>query len=268
MLGTKVQTEERRRKETGVQTWKIEKPESEQKTPGKFVPTIIHSEEKYDYATIDPMKLKLFFSDEGISMKDFVEKNKPKVAMNGGFFDINDKGYFPTGLLISDSKLQSLPSQDIANGTDEGRAEYAQKAEKESKWYNVFFVKENGFCNITTSNNFYGNYSPVEYAGIKFAIEAGPLLAKDGIATPEEFGQRKSAQIPLLRSAIGVRGDGAAILFVSKEEMTYAELAHVMITLGAKTAMSLDGGPSSAFYGKDEKSEPSFMTINSIIYAW
>ncbi len=83
---------------------------------------------------------------------------------------------------------------------------------------------------------------------VQEAVGAGPRLLTDGAVTysPEEegFSSPKILSMGGLRSAIGVTRDGK-VLLVNAKGPTVAQLAQVMLKLGAIHAMNLDGGASS-----------------------
>jgi hypothetical protein len=90
--------------------------------------------------------------------------------------------------------------------------------------------------------------------GIRHAIQGGPLLVRDGkIDIPYEWEGFTHAffRVRTARSAIGITRSGK-ILFVAVDGrgrqstgMNLRELAGLMQSLGAETAMNLDGGGSS-----------------------
>jgi hypothetical protein len=92
--------------------------------------------------------------------------------------------------------------------------------------------------------------SPAHFNAMHYAVEAGPLLVKDGRASflpdAESFvGDMLTKRTD--RSAIGIRPDGT-VLFVAADSMTAAELVPLFENLGAESAMSLDGGGSTTLY--------------------
>jgi hypothetical protein len=86
---------------------------------------------------------------------------------------------------------------------------------------------------------------------VQEAVGAGPNLVTDGEVkyNPESegFSSPKILSLGGLRSAIGVSRDGK-VLLVTASGPTVAQLAQVMLKLGAVHAMNLDGGASSGLY--------------------
>ncbi|NLD33679.1 MAG: phosphodiester glycosidase family protein [Clostridiales bacterium] len=86
--------------------------------------------------------------------------------------------------------------------------------------------------------------------------DGGPLLVQDGIIQPEhpevdDYGYFYPSRHP--RTAAGIRADGRLFLLMARgyrpgeaDGLSVAELAQVMLDLGAHTALNLDGGPSSS----------------------
>ena len=94
---------------------------------------------------------------------------------------------------------------------------------------------------------------PPEFAGAIWAIGGGPRLVKEGkvnLTSREERFRPDIAHSCAARSAIGVTFD-KRLLFVTVDQgrgsrgMRLEELAKLMVELGAKDAMNLDGGSSS-----------------------
>ena len=91
--------------------------------------------------------------------------------------------------------------------------------------------------------------APSIFNTVEYAIEAGPLLLKDGAVAFNPALERFRTGTRLLdgrvqQAAIGVRADGT-VLFVTADAMTARELIAVFINLGAQDAMRLDSGSST-----------------------
>lgn len=94
--------------------------------------------------------------------------------------------------------------------------------------------------------------APSIFNTVDYAIEAGPLLLKDGEVVFNPALERFRTGTRLLdgrvqQAAIGVRADGT-VLFVTADAMTARELIPVFITLGAQDAMRLDSGSSTTLF--------------------
>jgi len=93
---------------------------------------------------------------------------------------------------------------------------------------------------------------PSVFNTVDDAIEAGPLLLKDGEVVFDPALERFRTGTRLLdgrvqQAAIGVRADGT-VLFVTADAMTARELIPVFSSLGAQDAMRLDSGSSTTLF--------------------
>lgn len=98
----------------------------------------------------------------------------------------------------------------------------------------------------------------IEYVGsstqdIAAAISCGPTLVKDGKAygdkdtyAEEGFTDTHVTAGASLRMAIGVKEDGTVV--IASASCSLATMSKVMLELGCKAAMNLDGGASTALY--------------------
>jgi hypothetical protein len=93
---------------------------------------------------------------------------------------------------------------------------------------------------------------PEAIGAARYAVEAGPLLLKDGrdVLQPEveqfAIGQRILDGLTQ-QAAIGVRADGSVVL-VAAEVMVAADLVPVLLELGVRDALRLDSGGSTTLY--------------------
>ena len=91
--------------------------------------------------------------------------------------------------------------------------------------------------------------SPAAFAGVRYAVEAGPLLLKDGRPAFEPELEAFARGVRILdevtqQAAIGVRADGT-VLLVAAEAMVAGDLVALFEGLGARDAMRLDSGGST-----------------------
>ena len=88
---------------------------------------------------------------------------------------------------------------------------------------------------------------------VEHLVTAGPRLIREGQLDREslnEYEEKISTQRGQ-RSALGVTGDDKMLL-VTVSSVTVSELGEIMASLGARDAMNLDGGASSALYYQGE----------------
>lgn len=91
--------------------------------------------------------------------------------------------------------------------------------------------------------------APAAFAGVRYAVEAGPLLLKDGLPAFEPELEAFARGVRILdevtqQAAIGVRADGT-VLLVAAEAMVAGDLVALFEALGARDAMRLDSGGST-----------------------
>lgn len=91
--------------------------------------------------------------------------------------------------------------------------------------------------------------TPDPFATARYAVEAGPLLLKDGVRAldpaAEAFAQGQRILDGLTQqAALGVRPDGT-VLLVAAESMVAADLVDLFTQLGARDALRLDSGGST-----------------------
>jgi len=93
---------------------------------------------------------------------------------------------------------------------------------------------------------------PAPIGAARYAVEAGPLLLKDGIdvLSPEleqfAVGQRILDGLTQ-QAAIGVRADGSVVM-VAAESMVASDLVPLLQELGVRDALRLDSGGSTTLY--------------------
>ncbi len=93
------------------------------------------------------------------------------------------------------------------------------------------------------------NLRPASFQGARYAVEAGPLLVKDGqpayqpILESFALGERILDGLTQ-QAAIGVTADGTTLLVVA-ETMRASDLIPLFLSLGADRAMRLDSGSST-----------------------
>ena len=98
--------------------------------------------------------------------------------------------------------------------------------------------------------------SPPAFAAARYAVEAGPLLVRDGrdAFAPEIEAFARGVRIldeVTQQAAIGVRSDGT-VLLVAAEAMVAADLVPLFLDLGAVHAMRLDSGGSTTLLAAGE----------------
>lgn len=195
----------------------------------------------YIYICAKPSNVGVHQSAEGGSVRDFFNAQKHEYACNGGYFDPGAAGArIPTGLVISEGRVEWSGSRDYYGDAANLRGEYfksgkySSKAAGESEWYGVFFVSENGRAGVASTGQFEREYGVLRengtgaYSGIRTALEAGPVLIEDGkrmdIASKHpELGRFSRRRVR--RNAVGVTRKGDVVFFASNGGTALAEFA-------------------------------------------
>ncbi len=97
---------------------------------------------------------------------------------------------------------------------------------------------------------------PESFAAVRYAVEAGPLLVRDGAPAFEPDREAFVRGVRILdevtqQAAIGVRADGT-VLLVAAEAMVAGDLVAVFERLDARDAMRLDSGGSTTLFADGE----------------
>jgi len=130
--------------------------------------------------------------------------------------------------------------------------EYALYSSDHDKWINKHALGWVATGLITFkdhSASFYKKSSDYGGDGVDAAISNYPSLLKDGEVVVKDSSLTAYQKIKGTRGAIGVGGENIYLAIVTSA--TVEEAAYAMKTLGAKHALNLDGGGSSAMYIND-----------------
>lgn len=115
-------------------------------------------------------------------------------------------------------------------------------------------------------------FEPQVFEGLRYAVEAGPLLVANGLPAfqPDEEEFRRGERILdeyTQQAAVGVKADGT-VLFVVANNMIAEELVPLMLSLGATEAMRLDSGGSTTLVvdGKVVNRSSERKVISAIVF--
>ena len=108
-------------------------------------------------------------------------------------------------------------------------------------------------------------FDPPAFNAVRYAVEAGPLLVREGRAAFEPWNEAFDVEDPespvnrrTTRAAVGVKADGT-VLFVTATNMTAKELVPLFLSLGATDALQMDSGGSSTLYAAGQTlNRPAF----------
>ena len=150
------------------------------------------------------------------SIEQYAESNQAPLAINGGFFDNNQK---PLGLRVSDYKISNTF--------------------KSISWWGVFSIK-NLSAAITSARLFQSNKE------IEFAIQAGPRLVINRHIPSLRPGYAERTALCVISP------HEIAIIITQYFPISLSQLAKLLIdqSLNCQDALNLDGGSSTQLFAK------------------
>lgn len=152
------------------------------------------------------------------------KSNELRFATNGGMFMTD---YSPLGLYIENGKvIRKLNERQASNAN--------------------FYLKPNGVFYITKDNkpSVCRSEDMIINDEIKYATQSGPMLVINGKIHPSFKQNSKSTNI---RNGVGILPNNKVLFVISKELVTFHELAEYFISQGCKNALYLDGGISMTY---------------------
>jgi len=179
-------------------------------------------QDEYLIARIDPDYLRFEIHYDSINPKDlqtWAYETGAQVVMNGGYFDVANEQYLPTGLLIIDGKAYGESLGDYAG---------------------MFVIDRNFARLLWLRTEPYRNEPP------QFALQSFPMLVKPGgeLGFPVENEDNLRAR----RTVIAQDRSGRFVLFASAyPNFTLHQLSAYLVNsdLDLDIAVNLDGGPST-----------------------
>ncbi len=163
------------------------------------------------------------------SLADYVKRSGGFAGMNGSYFCPPDYG-------SCDGKINS--SDFALYDSNEGKWEHKDAL----TWFDTGLMTFNG-----GSPSFYRKTSDYGGGGVTAGISNYPSLVKDGdIVVDGDKLTSYQKDIKGTRGVIGVGGENLYLAIVNSA--TVIDAAYVIRSLGAKHALNLDGGGSSAMY--------------------
>lgn len=150
-----------------------------------------------------------------------VNRLKPYAAICGTYYDENNR---PLGDLVANGKVVCRGCQRQGIGfTSSGRIKFLERKGR----------------------------SRIDWRGCASGIACGPRLVRSGkkdIDVKRDGFSASAATNKAWRCAVGATKDGKLILCAVSQSITLSTLADVMVELGAKDAINLDGGSMCALY--------------------
>lgn len=160
-------------------------------------------------------------SDGTEPLKSMLKRLKPYAAICGTYYDENNR---PLGDIVSGGKVKIRGCQRQGMGfTSSGK---------------IKFIERKG-C------------SKIDWRGCVSGIACGPRLVRAGrkdIDVRRDGFSSSASTNKAWRCAAGATKDGKLILCAVSQSITLSTLADVMIELGVRDAINLDGGSMCAFY--------------------
>ena len=161
----------------------------------------------------------------GEALLQLAGRGDPVAVINGGYF--HPQTYWPAGDLVVDGKQ-------VANG----------------RIRSAIAITPNKEASILTRSRI----RPVVWKGYDTVIASGPHIVQKGqvVVEPRAEGYRDaSIWQRAKRSAVGLVDDQYLILVSTSKAITLSELGKIMVRLGAREAIALDGGSSAGLVWRD-----------------
>ena len=165
--------------------------------------------------------------EEKKSTEELMKENRCLAGINGGFYGEDDKplGWFMTGGV----QIQRVKSSSLFNG----------------------FVWQSDSGELKISRQ-----KPSD--NVNWGFQSGPMVMENGRTIALNIRDDRLAR----RAVIGVDKDGR-VVFVHTDPVNLAELPGKIAELNLITAINLDGGSASAFYGDGEE-----ISESSAVGSW
>lgn len=190
----------------------------------------------------------------------FTKYRNKDIILNGGWIvevvnNVVGKTYSPAGKI-------TIPENGyvIYYGPQAADKNYVDQRFKPGRTVGLELVDQTG------SSTFKAGDKDIKYSDVSDMIAAGPMVVKNGKNVAAEnkkaFKEAKINTNSAQRSAIGVTANNELVMVTCVANME--KLAQVMIVLGCKNAMNLDGGASSALYVNGKCVKPAGRNLNTI----
>lgn len=152
-----------------------------------------------------------------------MQRLKPHAAITGTFYDTD---YRPQGDIVADGKVLYRGHHRHGIGfTSSGKIRFVERKVNHR----------------------------IDWRGFQSGIASGPRLVRAGkvaIDVRRDGFSQAAATLEAGRCAVGATKNGKLIMCVVTQPITLSRMAAVMVELGAKDAINLDGGGSCALYDK------------------
>lgn len=212
------------------------------------------------------------------TVSEFAQKYKATAILNAGFFD--PKNQKTTSYVIQQGKIVADPRKNERLVNNPNLKPYLNQILNRSEFRRYL-------CGNVRYDIALHNEPPPRGCQLVDAVGGGPGLLPEETLVQEGFVDNAKGRDALgskqlnARTAVGMTSDGTIILLMvaqkpdapTKSGMSLAAVADFMKSLGAETAMNLDGGSSSSlyyngmsFYGKvDLDGNPIKRPVKSVL---
>lgn len=171
-------------------------------------------------------------------LKSMIKRLKPYAAICGTYYDENNR---PLGDIVAEGRIKLRGCQRQGIGfTSSGK---------------IRFLERKG-C------------SKIDWRGCTSGIACGPRLVRAGkkdINVKRDGFTSSASTNKAWRCAAGATEDGKLILCAVSQSITLSTLADVMMELGARDAINLDGGSMCAFYANGKILVEPVKPMNNIL---
>ncbi len=161
----------------------------------------------------------------GTDLAEILTRTGASLAINGGFFDTNDR---PLGLAISQGKAVSAFSKTMSGGV---------------------LIADDSHATLFPTESF----DPDAQSAARFAVQCRPRLVVEGKVNIKRDDGKRSA-----RTALCVKDGGQKLVVVLVRDATDPSFGPSLFTLasflaadGCESALNLDGGPSTGAAWRD-----------------
>ncbi|MBE9032234.1 phosphodiester glycosidase family protein [filamentous cyanobacterium LEGE 11480] len=197
------------------------------------------------------------------TIDQFAQSSQAIAAINGGFYD--PKNQKTTSYVVTNKKTVADPKQNEQLTKNPNLKIYLRQIFDRSE-----FRRYNCAGNVKYGIQRHSKPAP-DGCEVIDAIGGGPQLLPDlksqreAFIDPEMGRDAIGTKNPNARSAIGITKDNQVVLVMVEQTkpdvgMTIAELAGYMKSIGAETAMNLDGGSSSSIFHDNKTIYGSVVT--------
>lgn len=175
------------------------------------------------------------------------------ISHNGGFAAINGSYFCPTDYADCENKKNSFDfpvyNSRLNKWINQGNLFWNDRA--------MIYQDGSGMHFLRNANSFGG--------GLSAGITNYPGLLDEGEVIVDSYPLSEKQKSKGTKTGIGIRGN--VVYMIVAGSVDIYDLAHIFKSLGARSALNLDGGGSAALWYNGYKSGPGRNLPNAIIFA-